>query len=174
MNVNHFLSRVGPIIGLVLGLGGGLSHAPGVRAQVQTPGGLLQLVTEREMLESQAAMVGSQSGAAAPIARSVSPPDAPRIEVVLPDLRSPVSVPTRIRVRFASEAPAEPKPETFKVLYGALRLDITQRLLGVARVTREGIEVADATLPSGRHQLQLMLSDSLGREARQTVVFIVP
>jgi hypothetical protein len=129
----------------------------------------LQLVTQAEMQASLAAGDAPQ----VPVARSAPQPGAPRIELVSPDTRVPVSVPTRIHVKFASEAPAEPRPETFKVLYGALRIDITQRLLGVARVTREGILVPDATLPAGKHQLQMILTDSVGRETRQTLAFTV-
>jgi hypothetical protein len=50
------------------------------------------------------------------------------------------------------------------VLYRAFRLDITQRLLGVVKVTKEGIQMRDAVLPSGRHRLALTLADTLGRD----------
>lgn len=43
----------------------------------------------------------------------------------------------------------------------------------VARVTREGIVVPEATLPSGTHQLQMILTDAVGRETRQTLAFTV-
>lgn len=149
-----------------------LVQTPSAAAQTQpapSPTQPLQLVTLAEMQASLAAGDVPQ----VPVVRSAAQPGAPRIEVVSPDTRSPVSVPTRIHVKFASEAPAEPRPESFKVLYGALRIDITQRLLGVARVTREGILVPEATLPTGRHQLQMILTDSLGRETRQTLAFTV-
>jgi len=83
------------------------------------------------------------------------------------------SRPTKIEARFQGNAPAEPKPETFKALYGAFRIDITQRLLGVAKVTKDGILVSDAALPSGKHQLLLTLTDTLGREAQHVVSFTV-
>jgi hypothetical protein len=149
-----------------------LVQTPFAEAQIQpasSPAQPLQLVTQAEMQASLAAGDAPQ----VPVARSAPQPGAPRIELVSPDTRAPVSVPTRIHVKFASEAPAEPRPETFKVLYGALRIDITQRLLGVARVTREGILVPDATLPAGKHQLQMILTDSAGRETRQTLAFTV-
>jgi hypothetical protein len=100
-------------------------------------------------------------------------PGAPRIELVSPDIKKAVTMPTKIEVKFSGNAPAEPKPETFKALYGAFKIDITQRLLGVAKVTKEGINVSDATLPSGKHQLLLMLTDTLGRETQQVVSFTV-
>lgn len=98
---------------------------------------------------------------------------APRIEFVAPDIGRPVSVPTSIELRFFTEPPAELKPDTFKVLYGAFRIDITQRLTGVARVTKDGISVREATLPIGKHQLLLSVTDSLGRESQSLVVLTV-
>ena len=124
------------------------------------------LVTEAEMLASQAA--GDLL-----MPRSAPVPGAPRIELVTPDVRAPVSTPTRILLRFFGSAPAQPRPESFRVLYGMLKLDITSRLLGLARVTPEGLDVAEATLPRGTHALTLRLEDSVGRATTQTVQFTV-
>ena len=126
----------------------------------------MMLVTPEEAAASDAA-----GGLLAP--RSAPTIGAPRIEFVAPDLKRPIAVPTKIEVRFMGNAPAEPKPETFKALYGAFRIDITQRLLGVAKITKDGISVSDAALPSGKHQLLLTLTDTLGREAQHVVSFTV-
>jgi hypothetical protein len=124
------------------------------------------LVTPEESAASDAA-----GGLLAP--RSAPALGAPRIEFVAPDLKRPIAVPTRIELRFLSNAPAEPKPETFKALYGAFKIDITQRLIGLAKVTKDGISVSDAALPSGKHQLLLSLTDTLGRESQQLISFTV-
>jgi hypothetical protein len=97
----------------------------------------------------------------------------PKIELLAPDVSRPVSVPTRIDLRFAAPLPAEPNPETFKALYGAFRLDITRRLLGSAKITKEGISVPQAMLPAGKHQLILSLTDTMGRESQQLISFVV-
>jgi hypothetical protein len=126
----------------------------------------LALITEEETRASIAA-------GGLPMPRNTPQPGAPKIELLSPDLSNTVSVPTKIEVRFKADAPAELKPETFRALYGAFRIDITQRLLGVATVTREGISVSEATLPAGRHQLLLTVTDSLGRATQQFVSFTV-
>ena len=126
------------------------------------------------MLVSNEEVQASMDVGGLPTHRSSPQPGAPRIELVLPDIKKPVNVPTKIEVKFSGSAPAEPKPETFKALYGAFKIDITQRLLGVAKVTKDGISVAEAALPSGKHQLILLLTDSLGRETQQMVSFSVP
>ena len=127
----------------------------------------LQLVSQEEALASREAPER-------PEPRSAPQFGAPRIIVSQPDVAQPVTVPTPIRVRFEATAPAEPKPESFRVLYGTLRLDITARLLSVARVTREGIDVPQASLPRGAHTLRLLLEDSAGRTGQHTLSFNVP
>ena len=124
------------------------------------------LVTEAEAAASFAA-----GGMLNP--RSVSQPGSPQIELLTPDISKPVSAPTNIDIRFVGNPPSEPKPDTFRVLYGAFRIDITQRLLGVAKVSKEGIKVKDAVLPKGRHQLSLLITDSMGRQNQQVVAFTV-
>ncbi len=124
------------------------------------------LVTEAEAAASIAA-----GGMMSP--RIVSQPGAPQIELLTPDTSKAISAPTNIELRFVGNPPSEPKPDTFRILYGAFRLDITQRLLGVAKVTKDGIKVRDAVLPKGRHQLSLMISDSMGRQTQQLVAFTV-
>jgi hypothetical protein len=124
------------------------------------------LVTEAEAADSFAA-----GGMMNP--RSVSQPGSPQIELLAPDISKSISAPTNIELRFVGNPPSEPKPETFRILYGAFRIDITQRLLGVAKVTKDGIKVRDAVLPKGRHQLSLTISDSMGRQSQQLVAFTV-
>ena len=133
----------------------------------------LNLYAQPLMLVTEAEAKASIEAGGLPTPRSSPQPGAPRIELLSPDVKKPISVPTRIEVKFSGNPPAEPKPETFKALYGAFKIDITQRLLGVAKVTKEGIQVSDASLPSGKHQLLLSLTDSLGREAQQVVSFTV-
>lgn len=124
------------------------------------------LVTEAEAAASIAA-----GGVITP--RSVGQPGSLQIELIAPDISKAISAPTNIEVRFVGNPPSEPKPDTFRILYGAFRIDITQRLLGVAKVTKEGIKVQEAVLPKGRHQLSMSISDSMGRQSQQTVAFTV-
>ena len=124
------------------------------------------IVTEAEAAASLAA-----GGMLNP--RNVSQPGSPQIEFLTPDISKPVTAPTSIDIRFVGNPPSEPKPDTFRVLYGSFRIDITQRLLGVAKVSKDGIKVKDAVLPKGRHQLALMITDSMGRQNQQVVAFTV-
>ena len=135
-----------------------LALPAGTRAQM--------LVTEQEAAASRAAPQ-ALAAKAQPVA------DAPRIELLAPDLGAPVPSPTRILLRFAPIAPAAIRPDSFRVRYGALRLDITARITAVSKVTAEGLDVAQARLPRGPHRLLLEVQDTLGRTGERQLQFVV-
>ncbi len=121
----------------------------------------VQLVTEAE----------SRASAAAPmlLARTATVPDAPKIEILAPDLKSPISGPTRVQLRFTAIPPATLIPATFKALYGAFKIDITGRLLQYAKVTEQGLVLEQASLPAGSHRIFLEVQDSAGRTGMQVL-----
>lgn len=128
------------------------------------PATTLPLVTTQEMEASNNALP--------PFTPKFAPDkDAPKIQVITPNLAESLTSPTAIALSFAAISPAAIKPETFKVLYGAFQIDITKRLLTSAKVTQQGISVQDATLPSGSHRLHLWVDDSLGRKGYRLIEF---
>lgn len=131
-------------------------------AQAQVP----WLVTEEEVMSSRAAP-------AMPEAKSVATPGAPRIVLLSPDVAAAVASPTRIQLRFEPLGDASIRPDTFKVRYGTLRLDITQRITAVSTVTPQGIDVNEARLPKGAHRLYMEVQDSAGRTGERAVSFVV-
>lgn len=124
------------------------------------------LVTEEEAAASRAAREP-------PAMRVLPVPGAPRIEVLAPDLAAPVPTPTPIRIRFEPSSPATIRPESFRVRYGTLRLDITGRITAASQVTAQGIDVAQATLPKGPHRLFVEVQDSMGRTGERVLQFEV-
>lgn len=124
------------------------------------------LITEEEMQKSNAADTGLRP-------RVVLIKDAPVIELVTPKLSEEVNSPTAIELKFTPTAPSTIKPESFKALYGTFQIDITPRILGVAKVTTAGILVKEANLPKGKHRIQLLLQDSEGRTGSQWMEFRV-
>ena len=124
------------------------------------------LVTEQEAMQSRAAP-------AMPEAKAVPVPGAPRIVLLQPDVAGAVASPTRIQLRFEAVGEAAIRPDTFKVRYGTLRLDITQRITAVSSVTPQGIDVSEAKLPKGAHRLYMEIQDSAGRTGERAVSFVV-
>ena len=106
-------------------------------------------------------------------AKSVVPKDAPVIELSAPKLSSPVSSPTPIELKFQPTPPSVVKPETFKVLYGSFEIDITKRILNVAKVTESGVFVQEANLPKGKHKLLMVVEDNAGRRGNRAIDFEV-
>ncbi len=127
--------------------------------------GQVQLVTEEEFRASAAAPVL--------IPRAVPVPDAPQIDIVSPDIKGVITSPTKVELRFRAVAPATPRPESFRALYGAFKIDITNRLLQYAKVTADGISLQNASLPSGSHRIFLEIQDSVGRSGAQLLAVTV-
>jgi hypothetical protein len=84
-----------------------------------------------------------------------------------------ITSPTPVKIKFLPTPPSVVKPETFKVLYGSWELNITSRITGKTRVTEQGLEVAQAELPSGKHKLLISVEDSNGRVGNRTLEFEV-
>lgn len=117
-----------------------------------------------------------QASLAAPepfVAKSTPVMGAPQIDIVRPRLNSPITSPTSIQLVFMASAPAAVRMESFKVFYGRLGLDITQRLITAASITPEGIQVKEANLPKGKHRMLLSIEDNLGRQGQRQLDFEV-
>jgi len=124
----------------------------------------LWLVTPEEMLKSNSVK--------RPLYPKVVPPlDAPVIDVITPKLDSFIASPTPILLKFVPKAPANVKPDSFKAYYGTFQIDITNRLLGVAQVTAQGINLKEAALPKGSHKITLNVQDSEGRVGSKIIEF---
>jgi hypothetical protein len=106
-------------------------------------------------------------------AKTVAPKDAPLIELSAPKLSALVSSPTPIELKFQPTPPSAVKPETFKVLYGSFEIDITKRILNVAKVSATGVLVQEASLPKGKHKLLMVVEDTSGRRGNKTIEFEV-
>jgi hypothetical protein len=101
--------------------------------------------------------------------------NAPSITVMSPDSRAPIQPPVDIEVRFKPAAGASVNVASLKILYGFLKLDITQRILQApgVQVTAAGLTAKGARLPSGSHKLLIEVTDNLGRAGRQLLEFTV-
>ena len=126
-----------------------------------------------QLLVSVDEMNASNSAKPPFTAKSVAPKDAPLIELSAPKLSAPVSSPTPIELKFQPTPPSAVKPETFKVLYGSFEIDITKRILSLAKVSQTGVLVQEASLPKGKHKLLMIVEDTSGRRGNKTIEFEV-
>ena len=95
-------------------------------------------------------------------------PGQPAIRVVTPDVPgSPVNAPVRIEVSFKPAPGTRIVPSTFRVLYGLMKIDLTDRLKKHATVTETGVIVDQAQVPAGQHRLILQVADDQGNTAEQ-------
>ena len=101
--------------------------------------------------------------------------NAPTITVVRPDSSAAIQPPVDIDVRFKPAAGATVNVASLKIMYGFLKLDITQRILKApgVQVSAAGLTAKGASLPSGSHKLLIEVTDNLGRAGRQLLEFTV-
>lgn len=101
--------------------------------------------------------------------------NAPTITVVNPSSGAPIKPPVDIDLRFKAAAGASVNVASLRILYGFLKLDITQRILQApgVQVTTSGLTAKGARLPSGSHKLVIEVADNLGRAGRQLLEFSV-
>ncbi len=124
-----------------------------------------------ELISATEAQMETQAEAAAPpeIRARVTPaprPDATAIRVVSPS-GGGVAAPVRIEVAFKAAPGARIVPSTFRVLYGLLKIDLTDRMRQHATVTESGVVVEQAQVPEGQHRLILQVADDQGNTAEQ-------
>jgi hypothetical protein len=100
---------------------------------------------------------------------------APTITVVKPSHSAPIRPPVDIEVHFAATQGATVNTSTLRILYGFMKLDVTQRILQApgVQVSPEGLNASGAELPRGSHKLLIEIADNLGRVGRQPVDFTV-
>lgn len=127
------------------------------------PARAFELVTADEVARDRAATT-------VPAARSLPHPSAPRIELLAPVIGRPLPSPLDIRLRWSAVDGASIDTATVRVKYGRLGIDVTERVLGAAQVTQQGIDAPSARLPAGEHRLAVEVVDSQRRVARQEFV----
>lgn len=133
--------------------------------------GGFELLSAREYQSELTAR--AQPGAA--LVSRASDLNAPTISVVTPDSHAPIKPPVDIDLRFKPAAGATVNAGSLKILYGFLRIDITQRILQApgVQVSASGLTAKGARLPSGSHKLLIEVSDNLGRAGSQLMEFVV-
>lgn len=105
---------------------------------------------------------------APPSPRFSPTPGAPRLELLQPKPGpDTLASPFDIQLRWNAEGEARIEPQTLRIRYGWMGLDITQRVLAQAEVTAEGLRIRKAALPSGEHKLAVEIADSLQRVGRR-------
>ena len=133
----------------------------------------LSAFAQSTLLVSVEEMNASNRAPVAFVAKAVPVKDAPAIDLVSPRLPGLVSSPTSIELKFRASPASNVRPESFKALYGTFEIDITKKLLNVAKVTDVGVTVPEAALPKGKHKILLVVEDSAGRAGSRLIEFEV-
>jgi hypothetical protein len=150
---------------LALLLAAAVPAGPAVAAE-----GGFELITPAEARQAAQAEAAAPPAPSPPRTRSlpVPRPNQPSIQVLTPNAPGEaVSAPVRIELAFKPAPGTRIVPSTFRVLYGLLKIDLTDRLKKHATVTETGVVVDRALVPAGQHRLILQVADDQGNLAEQ-------
>lgn len=100
--------------------------------------------------------------------------DEPIIEIVRPVVKEgKVASPVAIEVRFKPITGKSIDPTSFKLYYGAFKIDVTDRLLKTAKVTTNGFSIDKVDIPTGSHRLVMRVGDDTGAVGIREIKFAV-
>lgn len=123
------------------------------------------LVSPEEFAQSQAAPHIE------PKALILPEPGAPEIVVVSPTAQGTIPTPMDIRLTFVPADGAQIDPDSLRILYGWLKLDITDRVMKHAKFSTSELSASGADIPAGNHKIVIRVSDDKGRTGERTVKF---
>lgn len=105
------------------------------------------------------------------LAERAADPLGPKIDVLRPGDGNKFVAPVDIHITFAPTEGAEIDLDTLEIKYGALGLNVTDRVTENAEVTEKGIRSEGAMLPAGKHKLTVYIGDNLGRVGKRRFTF---
>jgi hypothetical protein len=157
MNTNRFRHAV-------------LALSLGLTAHCALAAGAISLISNEEFMQEKQ-FEATRTRAIPDMHKSA--PGAPIIELAKPKLNDTLKAPFPIQLVFKANDDAEVLPETFKVYYGFMKLDITDRVVKNTKVTKTGLTVDQADIPAGSHKLLLQITDSKNRKTEVPMSFTV-
>ena len=84
-----------------------------------------------------------------------------------------VSSPLRLEIAFKAPADARIVPASFRLLYGVLKIDLTERLQRHARLNEAGVLIEETAVPQGTHRVIVRVADDKGRIAERELMIRV-
>ena len=124
------------------------------------------LLTAEEVQQEREVEANDAGGAARLRSWFANGAGAPSISVVAPrSTVEAVHAPLRIELAFSANRGARIVPESFRVLYGMLKIDLTPKLREFARISESGVIVEQAQVPEGQHRLFVQIGDDRGNVA---------
>jgi hypothetical protein len=89
----------------------------------------------------------------------------PKIKIILPATNPIQSSPFPVKIAFSAADDAQIAVKSFKlIVWKVIPLDITDRVRRY--VTPEGIDVPQAQVPAGNYNIQVNVSDTMGRTTK--------
>lgn len=112
---------------------------------------------------AQAALATQRPASVPSITRGASGRVGPTIRVLAPpDPSTPQHPPLHLELAFVAASGRQIVPASFRVFYGPIRVDLTERLRRHATISAGGVVVDQAMMPEGLHRLYVQIADDRG------------
>ena len=132
------------------------------------------LISGDEAQREATAAANAPPAAPRPRSLTLPPRQTPAIEVLAPVPEGvTVSSPLRLEIAFKAPADARIVPSSFRLLYGVLKIDLTERLQRHARLDETGVLIEEAAVPQGTHRVIVRVADDKGRIAERELMIRV-
>lgn len=136
--------------------------------------GEFELLSEADSQREQQTLADANAAAPARMPSVRTRAILPAIKVVSPQLGSgALKSPLRIELQFEPAGDTRIDVKSFRILYGVLRIDLTEKIRANARITEHGLLAEAARIPRGDHRLILQIADEYGRQAETELRFRV-
>jgi hypothetical protein len=132
------------------------------------------LISDDEARREASAAAQAEPAPPRPRSLPLPPRQAPAIELLAPVPEGvTVSSPLRLEIAFKAPADARIVPGSFRLLYGVLKIDLTERLQRRARLNEDGVLIEEAAVPQGTHRVIVRVADDKGRVAERELMIRV-
>jgi hypothetical protein len=147
----------------------GAQTPPSARPAPPGPALAFELITPAEARRDREARPKNEPPEPADVRTRSLPGATPAfaIRILAPTSQAAVPAPLRIELAFETPPGTRVVPSTFRVLYGVLKIDLTDRLRRFSTISERGVVVDQAVVPDGLHRLFLQVADDKGNVAEQ-------
>ena len=98
-----------------------------------------------------------------------SHPGAPAIKILAPDVDTRLASPITMHVTFSAQEGSDINPASLRILYGLLRLDVTERVLQHVSFDGTQLRADGMELPNGTHRFTVEIADTKERLTRSSI-----
>lgn len=97
----------------------------------------------------------------------------PQIIIIKPEMNTELKGTVEVDIKFKTEDDVGVDTNSIRILYGWMRMDITDRIRQYAKISADGIYAKNAKFPKGKHKILISAVDQAGKSLKKQISFSV-